>query len=183
MTGIEISILLWVQENLRGAMDGLWVFITKLGDEGFLWIAIGVLLLLFKKTRWVGATVLTALLINLVMTNLTLKDLFARPRPFSICEELVTLVPQPSSFSFPSGHTSCSFTAALVLYKMLPKKFGVPAVVLASLIGLSRIYIGVHFPTDVLGGIVVGIIASTLAYHLIQWIRNKIGAKKEHVQK
>lgn len=174
MTNFEISILLWIQENLRGVMDGFWVFITKLGDGGWLWIAIGVALLCFKKTRKIGITVLISLLINLCMTNLTLKDFFARPRPFNVNPELLTLIKHPSSFSFPSGHTSGSFSAALVLLYMMPKKVGIPATVLAAMIGFSRMYVGVHFPTDVLGGIVVGVIASTAAYYLVQYLERKM---------
>ncbi len=163
MNQFEASILLWIQENLRGALDGFWVFITHLGDGGYLWIAIGIALLIFKKTRPVGITVLLSLAINACMTNLTLKDFFGRIRPFNVNPEIVTLIKHPSSFSFPSGHTSGSFSAALVLFHMLPKKLGVPAVVLATMIAFSRMYVGVHYPTDILGGIVVAIIASTVA--------------------
>ena len=157
MNQFEVSILLWIQENLRGVLDGFWVFITHLGDGGYLWVASGVALLLFKKTRAVGISVLLALLINLCITNISLKNIIARPRPFHVNPELMTLIKHPSSFSFPSGHTSGSFTAALVLFHLMPKKIGVPAVVLATMIGFSRMYIGVHYPTDILGGILVGI--------------------------
>ena len=173
MNQFEASILLWIQENLRGALDGFWVFVTHLGDGGYLCIAIGISLLLFKKTRPVGFTVLLSLLINACMTNLTLKDFFGRVRPFNANPEIVTLIKHPSSFSFPSGHTSGSFSAALVLYHMLPKKLGVPAVVLATMIGFSRMYVGVHYPTDILGGIVVAIIASTLAILITKKVMEK----------
>ena len=178
MNQFEASILFWIQENLRGALDGFWVFITHLGDSGYFWIAIGIALLIFKKTRPVGITVLLSLAINACMTNLTLKDFFGRTRPFYVNTELVTLIKHPSSFSFPSGHTSGSFSAALVLYHMFPKKIGVPAVILATMIGFSRMYVGVHYPTDILGGIVVAIIASTLAIMIVSKVREKIQLKK-----
>lgn len=178
MTNIELSILLWIQENLRGAMDGFWKFITSLGDGGWLWIVVGVGLLFFKKTRVVGFTLLIALLINMFITNLTLKDLFARPRPYTASEKVIPLIEKLSSYSFPSGHTSVSFSGALVLYRMMPKKVGVPALILAAMIGFSRLYVGVHYPTDVLGGVIVGIIASTASYYLIQFIMKKNAAKK-----
>lgn len=178
MNQLEVSILLWIQENLRGALDGFWVFITHLGDAGYLWIAIGVALLLFKKTRPVGIAVLLALLINLCITNIALKNIIARPRPFNVSTELVTLIKHPSSFSFPSGHTSGSFTAALVLYHLLPRKAGVPAMILATMIAFSRMYIGVHYPTDVIGGIVVGIIASTVAILIVEKVTKKIQLNK-----
>lgn len=179
MNQFEVSILLWIQENLRGVLDGFWVFITHLGDGGYLWIAIGVALLLFKKTRAVGISVLLALLINLCITNISLKNIIARPRPFHVNPELMTLIKHPSSFSFPSGHTSGSFTAALVLFHLMPKKIGVPAVVLATMIGFSRMYVGVHYPTDVLGGIVVGIIASTVAILVVRFVKEKVWQKQK----
>ena len=179
MNQFEVSILLWIQENLRGVLDGFWVFITHLGDGGYLWIAIGVALLLFKKTRSVGISVLLALLINLCITNISLKNIIARPRPFNVNPELMTPIKHPSSFSFPSGHTSGSFTAALVLFHLMPKKIGVPAVVLATMIGFSRMYVGVHYPTDVLGGIVVGIIASTVAILVVRFVKEKVWQKQK----
>ena len=178
MNQFEVGVLLWIQEHLRGALDGFWIAITSLGNDGWFWIAVGVALLIFKKTRPVGVTLLLSLLINLCLTNLTLKDFFARPRPFNVNTELLTLINYPSSFSFPSGHTSVSFSGALVLYHMMSKKIGVPAMVLATMIGFSRMYVGVHYPTDVLGGIAVGIIASTAAYYLVKFVRNKMGEKK-----
>ncbi len=177
MNQFEASIILWIQENLRGVLDGFWVFVTHLGDGGYLWIAIGIALLIFKKTRPVGITVLLSLAINACMTNLTLKDFFGRPRPFNVNPEIVTLIKHPSSFSFPSGHTSGSFSAALVLFHMLPKKIGTPAVALATMIAFSRMYIGVHYPTDILGGILVAIIASVLAILIVSKVREKIQLK------
>ena len=173
MNQFEASILLWIQENLRGALDGFWIFVTHLGDGGYFWIALAVAFLIFKKTRPVGITMLLSLLINACMTNLTLKDFFGRIRPFNVNPEIVTLIKHPSSFSFPSGHTSGSFSAALVMFHMLPKKIGVPAVVLATMIGFSRMYVGVHYPTDILGGIVVAVIASTLAILIIKKVMEK----------
>ena len=179
MNQFEVSILLWIQENLRGALDGFWIFITHLGDSGYLWIAIGVALLLFKKTRPVGISVLLALVINVFMTNIGLKNIIARTRPFNVNPELVTLIKHPSSYSFPSGHTSGSLTAAFVLYHLMPKKIGVPAVVLATMIGFSRMYVGVHYPTDVLGGIMVAVIASTLGIMIVQFVKEKVWQKQK----
>ena len=180
MNQFEISILLWIQENLRGALDGFWVFITHLGDGGYLWIAIGIALLFFKKTRPVGISVLLALLINLFITNIGLKNIIARPRPFNVNPELITLIKHPSSFSFPSGHTSGSLTAAMVLYHLMPKKIGVPAVVLATMIAFSRMYVGVHYPTDVLGGIAVAMVASTVAIVIVRFAKEKLWQKQKN---
>lgn len=178
MNQFEVSILLWIQENLRGVMDGFWIFITSLADKGWFWILIALILLIFKKTRMAGVIALIALAINHVLTNEILKDLFERPRPYTISTEIVTLIKQLSSYAFPSGHTSTSFSAAFVMFRMLPKKIGIPALVLASMIGFSRMYVGVHYPTDVLGGIVIGFMCSVWAHYLVQLIRKKIEEKR-----
>ena len=178
ITNLDLSILMFVQENLRSAIgDAIMVFITHLGDGGWLWIAIGVLLLLFKKTRLAGFSVLISLAINALFTNVTLKDLIARPRPFHVSDQILPLIPLPNSFSFPSGHTSGSLTAAFALYKTTPKKYGVPAVVLAALIGLSRIYVGVHYPTDVLGGLAVAIVSSIWGCFFVKYAASKMKKK------
>lgn len=178
MNGFELSILLWMQENLRGFMDGFWIFITSLADKGWFWILLAVILLFFRKTRVAGVTVLVALIFNHVMTNMILKDLVGRPRPYVASDEIVTLIKQLSSYSFPSGHTSSSFAAAFVLYRMLPKKAGILALVLAGMIGFSRMYVGVHYPTDVLGGIVVAFMCSVWAHYLVQVIIRKWRERK-----
>ena len=178
MNQFEASILLWIQENLRGLMDGFWVFVTHLGDGGYLWIALGIVLLFFKKTRPIGFTVLISLLINFIITNITLKDLIARPRPFVVNDAIVTLIREPKSFSFPSGHTSASFAAMLALSYWVPKKVGIPAIILASMIAFSRMYIGVHYPTDILGGILVGFMSSIWAYYLVRRLGNMIKERK-----
>ena len=178
ITNIDLSIMMFVQEHLRSAIgNAVMVFITHLGDGGWLWIAIGVLLLLFKKTRVAGFSVLISLAINALFTNVTLKDLIARPRPFHVSDAIMPLIAHPSSFSFPSGHTSGSLTAAFALYKTMPRKVGVPAVILAALIGVSRIYVGVHYPTDVLGGLAVAIVSSIWGCFLVKYAVGKINKK------
>lgn len=179
MNQFEASIILWIQENLRGALDGVWVFITHLGDDGILWIAMGLTMLFFKKTRPIGFTMLISLLFDYLLINVTLKGLFARPRPFVVNEAIVTLINKPSPFrSFPSGHSGGSFAAMFALYKWVPKKIGAPALVLAALVALSRLYVGVHYPTDIIGGCIIGFICSALAYKLVEIARRKIGEKK-----
>ena len=181
MNQFEAAIILWIQENLRGFMDPFWKIITHLGDDGILWIALGIILLCFKKTRPIGFTVLTSLLINFVIVNVTLKDLIARPRPFVTNELIKPLVGGVNKYtSFPSGHTSGSFSAMLALYRWVPKKIGIPAVILATLVALSRLYVGVHYPTDLLGGFVVAFMASAWSYYIVKKVQQKIGEKKEH---
>ncbi|MBQ8184777.1 MAG: phosphatase PAP2 family protein [Lachnospiraceae bacterium] len=178
ITEMDVSILLFVQEHLRTEVfNEIWKFITHLGDDGLIWIALGVVLLFFKKTRPAGFAVLAALLIHELVNNTILKNLVARPRPFLVCEELVPLISKPSSYSFPSGHTSSSFAAAMALYLGTSKKAGIPALVLAALIGLSRIYVGVHYPTDVLAGAALGIAAGFAATCLVRHVQKLLQEK------
>ncbi len=180
MNVFESGIILWIQENIRGPVgDVFWKFITHLGDEGYLWIALGIVLLFFKKTRAIGLTVLIALLIDFLTINVVLKALVARPRPFVVNELIEPLVGGVSPYrSFPSGHSGGSFAAMFALYRWVPKKVGLPALFLASLIALSRLYVGVHYPSDILGGFIIGFVCSALAYAVVKMIMNKVGEKK-----
>ena len=179
MNQFEASIILWIQENLRASwLDGIWLFITHLGDEGILWIALGIVLLFWKKTRPIGFTILISLLLDLLIVNVTLKGWIARPRPFVVNEAIRPLITNVSPYrSFPSGHSGGSFSAMLALYRWVPKKIGIPAVVLAALVALSRLYVGVHYPTDILAGLLVGVVCSTGAYYLVQAGRKKTPQK------
>ena len=176
---LDGNILLWIQENVRAeSMNGFWRFITSLGDDGLFWIGLGILMLFFKKTRKPGMAGLLAMALNFLMTNLTIKNLVARPRPYTVLENLEILIEQPGEFSFPSGHTSSSFAFAVAVYLLLPKKYGVPALVLAALISLSRLYVGVHYPTDVLGGFIVGTACAFAIVRGIPWLKQKFGKKE-----
>ena len=180
MNFFESGSILWIQENIRGPVgDVFWQFITHLGDEGYLWIVLGIILLFFKKTRPIGFTVLISLLFDFLMINVALKGLVARPRPFVVNELIEPLVGGVSPYrSFPSGHSGGSFAAMFALYRWVPKKIGIPALFLASLVALSRLYVGVHYPTDILGGFIIGFICSALAYCIVKMVMNKKGETK-----
>jgi len=181
MNQFEASIILWIQENLRGAMDGFWLFITHLGDDGILWIAIGIALLFFRKTRPIGCTMLISLLFDWLIINVSLKGLIGRPRPFVVNEDIVTLIAKPSAYrSFPSGHSGGSFAAMFALAKWTPKKVGIPAIILAALVALSRLYVGVHYPTDIIAGCIVGWICSVLAHRIVLWFMKKLEERKKN---
>ena len=176
---LDGNILLWIQEYVRADwMNGFWRLITSLGNGGLFWIGLGIVMLVFKKYRLAGGAGLLSMALNYLITNLTLKELVARPRPYTVLEELTILIDRPGEFSFPSGHTSCSFAFAVAIYLLLPKKYGVPAMVLATLIAVSRLYVGVHYPTDVLGGLIIGYLSSVAAYYLVTYVRKKLGARK-----
>lgn len=179
MNQFEASIILWIQENLRGVMNGFWVFVTHLGDEGILWIAIGLVLLFWKKTRPIGFTMLLSLLFDFLIVNVALKGWVARPRPFVVNEAIVPLVGGVSPYrSFPSGHSAGSFAAMFALYRWVPKKIGIPALILATLVALSRLYVGVHYPTDLFGGFIIGLVCSIVAYRIVKWAMKKLEARK-----
>lgn len=157
-------ILLFIQDVIRNPIvTPFFIFVTKLGNAGAIWIALTVILLIPKKTRKIGCMSALALLGSLIINNLILKNLIARIRPYEIINGLVPLIEKPTDYSFPSGHTGSSFGAACILYRKLPKRFGIPALLLAMLIGFSRLYLGVHYPSDVLFGIISGVGISYVA--------------------
>ena len=174
---VDAQILLFIQQYLRNDMfNWFWKGITFLGDGGWFWIVLGVVLLIPKKTRKSGFTALLALIIGSVITNLVLKTAVARIRPYDAVEGLVPLVKKLRDYSFPSGHTCASFSCAVVYYKMYPDIKGKGAMVLAVLIALSRLYVGVHYPTDVLGGTIVGWLSAILALKISVFTEKKKAA-------
>lgn len=154
---LDGQILLWIQENLRNDfLTPVIKFITSLGDSGIFWIILTVFLLIYKKTRTTGVLCAMGMIGSAIINNLILKNLVDRIRPYEIVDGLKNIIEKPVDASFPSGHTGVSFAVAVILFWETPKKYGVPALVLAVLISLSRLYVGVHFPTDVLGGMITG---------------------------
>lgn len=163
LLNLDGGILLFLQEAVRNPiLNPVMTAITTLGNAGILWIVLTALLLIPKKTRRVGLISLCALLASLLVNNILIKNLVARVRPYNALDGLVILVREPSEFSFPSGHAASSFASACVLFRKLPKKYGIPALAMATLISFSRLYVGVHYPTDVLAGILSGIGCSYL---------------------
>ncbi|HJD32499.1 MAG TPA: phosphatase PAP2 family protein [Candidatus Eisenbergiella stercorigallinarum] len=142
--------------------------VSSLGDAGLIWIVLSVLLLLFPKTRKAGLASGIALLFMLVTGNMILKPLVARLRPFAVNTAVELLIPPPTDFSFLSGHTYASFASASAIFRN-SRRIGIPALILASLIAFSRLYLYVHYPTDVLFGILLGILAG--------WIGNRLSER------
>ncbi len=153
---LDFEILFFIKDHIRNSfLDVIVPFYTNLGNDGIIWIVFGIVLLIPKKTRKCGIMVLGALLVMLVVNNIILKNLIARSRPCATYPELVELVKIPTSYSFPSGHTVSAMAVAFTVLSQ-HKKLGIVTLVMAFLMGLSRLYVGVHFPTDVYGGIIVG---------------------------
>ena len=168
---IESAILLWIQNNLRcGFLTPVMRVITTLGNGGAFWIVLTLLLLIFKRTRRMGVYCAASMLLTLLVVNLCIKPLAARTRPYELIQGLEILVSRPHDFSFPSGHSANSLTCAWAIFRLAPKKYGVPALVLAVLIALSRLYVGVHYPTDVLAGAAIGILLSEIALRALRRI-------------
>ena len=160
------KILLFIQEFLRFKwLNPIMVFITSLADGGILWILLAVLLLCFRRYRKTGTAMAVALLIGYVITNLLLKNLVMRVRPYDAIVALEPLV-RAAGWSFPSAHATCSVAAGYVIYRGTPRYLGIPAIVLAVLICLSRLYVGVHYPTDVICGALIGLFAAMCALRI-----------------
>lgn len=177
----DLPILDWIQANLKsGIMDIIMPIITLFGDDGIFWIACAVLLMIFPKTRRIGLGMGFAMAIGLLICNVTMKPLIARIRPYDLKEQMGVMIPllteRMHDFSFPSGHTIASFEAATVLLKN-SKKMGIPAMILAVLIAFSRLYLYVHYPTDVLFSVVAGTLIGFLGNFLAQKVKLPSGKK------
>lgn len=154
---IDWTILNSIRDSLScGFLDAVMPVITKLGDAGVVWIIAGVTLLFFKKYRRYGIILLAALAVDFLLGELLLKHLIARPRPF-VQAGVPIIIGAPSGYSFPSGHTSVAASAAVIL-TAASRRFGFAAIPLAALIAFSRLYLYVHFPSDVLAGALFGLI-------------------------
>ncbi len=175
----ELQILLFIREHLTNpVLDFLMPKITFLANGGWFWIALAVALLIFPKTRKTGLVMGIALICGLLVGNLTLKPLIARIRPYDLMPEINVLVKHLSDFSFPSGHTLASFEGAMAIFLTQKKRYGIPALVLATIIALSRLYLFVHYPTDVLTGCLLGIGFAFLAKFIYEAVEKKIKESK-----
>ena len=187
----DYAILNWMQNTLRcNFLDVLMRCITYLSEYGIFWILIAVVMLFFKKTRKIGLSIGVAMVLGLIFGNAILKNVVARERPYSELGDfsymkmtVELLIKTPWDYSFPSGHALSAFSAATVL-TIWDKRYGIPAIILAVLIGISRVYLYVHYPTDVLASVVLGIICGILGYFIVKLIWEKttklIDAKKQN---
>ncbi|MBR5329096.1 MAG: phosphatase PAP2 family protein [Firmicutes bacterium] len=176
MTNFDFSILYWIQDHivcdwLTPIMKG----ITVSGNGGILWIILCVILLCFKKTRWIGVTAAISLALVGILNNEIIKPIVERPRPF-MQQEIELLIAAPGGFSFPSGHTASSFATAFAVF-LKDKKIGTAAVIWAALVGFSRLYFCVHFPSDVFVGMLEGILVATIVTLVIDKLRQKFQKK------
>lgn len=153
---MELAFLDWIQLHLRcGFLDWLMPFVSGLSDHGEIWILFAAVLLLIRRQRAYGLSVACALTLDLVACNMVLKPLIGRVRPFIFCPDLSLLVPPPGDASFPSGHTAAAFAVVFAL-KAAGSPLWRPALALAAVMAFSRLYLYVHWPTDILGGMALG---------------------------
>ena len=170
---MEAQILLFIQNHIRQDwLTPIFKGITFLGDKGWFWISLSLSLLVFQKTRRLGCMCCMAMFFMVVINNMLIKNIVNRTRPWVTFPEIIPLGNLPDDSSFPSGHTAASFAVSIVLLLKTKKRFGIPALVLAVLIGLSRLYLGVHYPSDVLGGVVSGSLCAVLGLFTGPFVHN-----------
>lgn len=164
---LEFAILNMIAGWHTPLLDRVLPIISSFGHAGIGWAVLAFLLFCFPKTRRAGLTMGLALVFCLLLGTMLLKPLVARPRPFTYFPDLLLLVTPPSDFSFPSGHTFAGFSASTALY-LYHRKAGVLAYLLAITIAFSRLYLYVHFPTDILAGIILGLANGWVSYKIMQ---------------
>ncbi|MDD3223144.1 MAG: phosphatase PAP2 family protein [Clostridium sp.] len=164
-------ILISIKNNMHGYIaDKIMIMSTDLGNMAIAWVVIAIALIISKRYRKVGVMVLAALLLSTILGEVILKNLVKRPRPCFYIPQVDMIIKKPTSYSFPSGHAMSSFAAAGVISKYL-KKYAVVFYVLALVIAFSRLYLYVHYPTDVIVGIILGIIVSRFVIHIFNKIK------------
>lgn len=176
---LDWGILHWIQNNISCPfLDAVVPKLTMLGNAGIIWILAGVLLLCTKKYRRQGALVLIGLLVGLLVGNVALKHLVARSRPCWLDPSVQLLIATPTDYSFPSGHTLSSTIAATILTKT-DRRFGYAAISLAVLIALSRLYLYVHFPSDVFTAALLGLLIGELTFRYGGKLLDKISRRQK----
>ncbi len=167
---VEIRILDWIQTLRTPFLDTCMVFITRLGNGGRIWIVLTILLILIPKTRKSGFIMLVSLIISFLLCNVLIKNLVCRIRPYDVNTSIHLLVGKLHDYSFPSGHTASSFASVTALYLAKEKKLCKLTLGIAIWMSISRLYLYVHYPTDILGGILVGVASAYLGNRFIKKI-------------
>ncbi|MCD8373173.1 MAG: phosphatase PAP2 family protein [Clostridia bacterium] len=183
---MDIAILQWIHVNLHGIvwLNYAFKYITLLGEKALFSIILCVLLIIIKKTRKCGLACAIGLALNILIVNVILKNIVGRERPWTEYAELESYFDQynillPDDSSFPSGHTAAIFCTATILTLFYKAKVGVPAYIIAVLVALSRIWLCVHYPTDVLAGAVIGSACAAAGYFIFKFIDRKLANRKK----
>lgn len=188
----ELYILDFIQSLRTPFGDVAMPLVSKLGNTGIIWIILALVLLIIPRTRGYGILVTAALIADVILCDGILKHLFRRVRPCDINTAVQLLVPRPKDFSFPSGHTACSVAVSTALFLVRKRgsaagggsdmvnrvmgKLWIPVWILTAVIAFSRLYLYVHFPTDILGGVVTGLAAGYIGYKVTERMRRKYRA-------
>ena len=170
---IDFAILNFIQTLHNDVLDFIMAAITHAGDNGYIWIAVVLILLIIPKTRKIGLYLAVTLAVEAILNDKIIKSIVGRLRPFIQNPGVDTIIKAPGGYSFPSGHTASSFASATAIY-LHNKKLGIIAYILASLIAFSRLYFYVHFPTDVIAGTMVGVFVGIGINKLLGFIEKKI---------
>ena len=171
---LDGALLLLLQQGRSELLDQLTVWYTKMGDAGLIWILLSLVMLCHKRTRRAGALALAAMALGALCTNLVIKPLVARPRPWLGVAGLIPLIGEPDPYSFPSGHTCAAFAAGMIWLRTLPKRgLRIFVVAMAVCMGLSRLYVGVHYPTDVIAGALIGSCCAWVVWSAVRKRLNK----------
>lgn len=166
MNPFDSAVMTFVQSGFHNPVtDAVFPAVTYLGESGIFWILLSLLIIaLGRKNGWrtTGCLMLAAMLLGLLLGEIALKNIICRPRPFQEMPEISLLIPPPSGYSFPSGHSCASFAAATIIF-LKDKRPGTAALALAALIAFSRVFLFVHYPTDVLAGSLLGVLCALAA--------------------
>lgn len=162
----EAEFLSWLQNIRTPFLDTVMAGLSVLGDYGIFGIIVGIMLVVFKKTRRTGIEALIAMALAFIVGNLIIKNVVARVRPYDAYEYLAPLVRKPGDWSFPSGHSTNVFACATAIF-LNHKKAGIAALIVAGLVAFSRLYNCVHFPTDVFAGVFIGVVFAVLTHYFV----------------
>ena len=169
IVSIDFAILDFIQNTMvNPVLNIIMMIFSYLGEAGAIWIIAAIIMLFFRKTRATGVIMLAAMALGLLVGELCMKNIICRSRPFLVNTSVKPFIHAPLGYSFPSGHTTTSFAAAMVIAVREKRAWGITAYVLAALIAFSRLYNYVHYPTDVLAGILLGSLCALLMLFVFQ---------------
>lgn len=177
LTELDLAINLFIQENLRTEeLTSFMRFFTSLNNVGILAILTVLVFLFIKGTRRLGLLMAFSLTLEFMIGNLIIKPLVARPRPYEVSESVILLVRRAYDYSFPSGHTGSMFSIAVVMLLCLKGRarfVGWLFLLLSFLMGYSRLYVGIHYPSDVIFGFFLGSIIALFTVFLMKYKKSR----------
>lgn len=165
MIKFDLSILEFIHDNLQNCFfDEIMPLITSLGEYSLFWLILGFVLIISKKYRKAGILTVLTVILTIIIDGAIIKNIVQRPRPFLQLATINMLITKPLDYSFPSVHTAAAVAACVILFKTI-KKYSLPFIFLAILIAFSRLYLFAHYPSDVLGGVILGFVSSKIVLH------------------